>query len=65
MRGRKPRPLTLSKADAPILEFIAQGTTLTGRLERIHAGLRENAAPKLALEAGMLAWPMLHARRER
>jgi hypothetical protein len=23
MRGRKPRPLTLSKADAPILEFIA------------------------------------------
>jgi hypothetical protein len=38
---------------------------LLRRLERIHAGLRENAAPKLALEAGMLAWPMLHARRER
>lgn len=35
------------------------------RLERIHAGLRENAAPKLSLEAGMLAWPMLSAPRER
>ncbi|HEX2883609.1 MAG TPA: hypothetical protein VHQ42_03450 [Candidatus Limnocylindria bacterium] len=28
-------------------------------LERMHDGLRENAAPKLALEAAMLAWPML------
>ena len=28
-------------------------------LERVHDGLRENAAPKLALEAAMLAWPML------
>jgi hypothetical protein len=35
------------------------------RLERIHAGLRENAAPKLALEAGMLAWPMLPATGDR
>lgn len=31
----------------------------TARLEAVHAGLRENAAPKLALEAAMLAWPML------
>jgi len=38
---------------------------MLGRLEKIHAGLRENAAPKLALEAGMLAWPMLPARPER
>jgi hypothetical protein len=28
-------------------------------LERIHDGLRENAAPKLALEAAMLTWPQL------
>ncbi|MDQ2674151.1 MAG: hypothetical protein M3Y40_05800 [Chloroflexota bacterium] len=35
------------------------------RLERIHAGLRENAAPRLSLEAGMLAWPTLPATRER
>lgn len=29
------------------------------RLELIHEGLRENAAPRLALEAAMLTWPML------
>jgi DNA polymerase III delta prime subunit len=29
------------------------------RLEAIHDGLRENAAPRLALEAGMLSWPFL------
>jgi len=28
-------------------------------LERIHAGLRESAAPRLALEAAMLTWPTL------
>ncbi len=28
-------------------------------LERIHDGLRENAAPKLALETAMLTWPQL------
>ena len=28
-------------------------------LERIHDGLRENAAPRLALETAMLAWPHL------
>jgi len=35
------------------------------RLERIHAGLRENAAPRLSLEAAMLGWPMLTADRDR
>jgi len=34
-------------------------------LERIHGGLRENAAPKLALEAGMLSWPLLSQPRDR
>ncbi|MCV0404232.1 MAG: hypothetical protein K5924_11120 [Chloroflexi bacterium] len=29
------------------------------RLEQVHAGLRENAAPRLALEAAMLDWPFL------
>jgi len=28
-------------------------------LDRVHGGLRENTAPRLALEAAMLAWPML------
>lgn len=31
-------------------------------LESIHAALRENAAPKLALERAMLAWPMVPRR---
>jgi hypothetical protein len=31
------------------------------QLERTHDGLRENAAPRLALEAAMLAWPRLDA----
>ncbi|MGH2417568.1 MAG: ATP-binding protein [Candidatus Limnocylindria bacterium] len=34
-------------------------------LERIHGGLRENAAPRLALEAAMLSWPMLAPSRDR
>ena len=34
-------------------------------LERIHGGLSESAAPKLALEAAMLAWPMLPGPRDR
>ena len=29
------------------------------RLEDVHAGIRENGAPRLALEAAMLSWPML------
>ncbi len=32
---------------------------MTVVLERIHEGLRQNAAPRLALEAAMLTWPML------
>lgn len=35
------------------------------RLEIVHAGLLENAAPKLALEALMLAWPFLPQSRNR
>ena len=31
-------------------------------LERIRDGLRENAAPRLALEVAMLAWPTGTAR---
>lgn len=30
---------------------------MIGLLERIHDGLRENAAPRLALEVAMLSWP--------
>ena len=33
-------------------------------LERVHDGLAENAAPRLALETAMLAWPMLTPTRE-
>lgn len=32
-------------------------------LERVHEALRENAAPRLALEAAMLRWPLLAAAR--
>ena len=55
----------------PELERLARRLTVgplvaTGeRLERIHAGLRENASPRLSLEAAMLAWPMLTAIAER
>ncbi len=34
-------------------------------LERIHDGLGESAAPRLALEAAMLTWPMLAPPRDR
>ena len=34
-------------------------------LERVHAGLGENAAPRLALESAMLRWPMLPATGDR
>ncbi len=34
-------------------------------LERVHDGLRENAAPRLALEAAMLHWPALEPSRDR
>ncbi len=35
------------------------------RLEKVRAGLAENAAPRLALEAAMLDWPMLAPRESR
>ena len=34
-------------------------------LERVHAGLGENAAPRLALESAMLRWPMLPSAGDR
>jgi len=42
----------------PLLEMLAH-------LERVGAGLGENAAPRLALESAMLRWPMLPARAGR
>jgi len=33
-----------------------------GLLQRIREGLRQNAAPRLALEIAMLGWPTLAAR---
>ena len=36
----------------PLVEMIAV-------LERVHEALRENAAPRLALESAMLGWPMI------
>jgi hypothetical protein len=49
----------VSRLDPPSLVAVVE------RLERIHAGLRENAAPRLSLEAAMLVWPTLRASRER
>ncbi|MDQ2934470.1 MAG: hypothetical protein M3R49_05715, partial [Chloroflexota bacterium] len=33
-----------------------------GLLERIHEGLRESGAPRLAMEVAMLEWPSLESR---
>ncbi len=41
------------RVGAPALRESAQ------QLERVHAALEENAAPRLALEAAMLSWPTL------
>jgi DNA polymerase-3 subunit delta' len=49
---------------APRLD-VASLVSVADRLEKVHAGLRDNTAPKLALEAAMLTWPMLPATRER
>ena len=38
---------------------------MLAHLERVHAGLGENAAPRLALESAMLQWPMLPAAGDR
>jgi hypothetical protein len=43
---------------APLLRMAAL-------LERIHDGLRENASPRLALEAAMLTWPLPAPPRDR
>jgi hypothetical protein len=40
-------------------------TRMARLLERIHDGLGENAAPRLALEAAMLSWPRLASPRDR
>jgi hypothetical protein len=36
---------------------VADLASMLATLERVHAGLRENAAPRLSLEVAMLAWP--------
>lgn len=57
--------LAPSRELVPGIEDVARRAGLdallraAGRLEQVHAGLRENAAPKLALEAAMLDWPFL------
>jgi hypothetical protein len=40
---------------------VAPWAAMVRQLERTHDGLRENAAPRLALEAAMLTWPRLDA----
>jgi hypothetical protein len=66
----RPELAPSHELDAPQLGAIASriGTAPLARmaklLERIHDGLRENTAPRLALEAAMLAWPMLATHRD-
>ena len=63
---------SVGRADlAPSRELVAELERLARRigpaplqemsavLERVHDALRQNAAPRLALEAAMLGWPML------
>jgi DNA polymerase III gamma/tau subunit len=63
--------LAHSRELAPGLEAVSAriGTAAMSRmitmLERVHGGLRENASPRLALEAAMLAWPMLSQQQDR
>jgi len=38
---------------------------MASHLERVHEGLRQNAAPKLALDGAMLIWPMHRTPRDR
>jgi hypothetical protein len=40
---------------------VAPLASMVRQLERTHDGLRENASPRLALEAAMLTWPRLDA----
>jgi DNA polymerase III gamma/tau subunit len=54
-----------SREQAPELERLAEGIgpgrlgEMLALLERIHEALRQNAAPRLALEAAMLRWPFV------
>ena len=50
---------SVGEAAAPLSQPHAPGTSPVRPLERTHDGLRENAAPRLALETAMLAWPHL------
>jgi hypothetical protein len=43
---------------------VAPLRAMIDHLERVHAGLGENGAPRLALEAAMLRWPMLPERSD-
>ena len=38
---------------------VRQVAGFIGLLEEIHAGLAQNASPRLALEVAMLAWPTI------
>lgn len=57
--------LAPSRELGPELERLAAGIgpgpllQMIGLLERIHEALRQNAAPRLALEAAMLTWPFV------
>ena len=63
--------LAPSRELAPELESLAERigpaklVRMAALLERIDGGLREAASPKLALEAAMLAWPLLPQPRDR
>ena len=50
--GPELERLAVRVGAAPLIEMI-------GLLERIHEALRQNAAPRLALEAAMLTWPFV------
>ena len=63
--------LAPSRELAPELDALAGriGTPplvrMAATLEQVHAGLLENAAPRLALEAAMLGWPFVPQPRDR
>jgi DNA polymerase III gamma/tau subunit len=63
--------LAPSRELAPELESLAERigpaklVRMAALLERVQGGLREAASPKLALEAAMLAWPLLPQPRDR
>lgn len=63
--------LAPSRELAPELQSLAERigpatlVRMAALLERVRGGLREAASPKLALEAAMLAWPLLPQPRDR